>query len=122
MKRAALLAITFAVACNGGNAPAPAPAADHQESEDQRTARDRLEQISRRLDDVGAKLDKAISDIDAAAGESDADRAKVRAKLEQLRKEHEKERGREDPGPHMRSRDPKIDLRCVDNPLAKGCS
>jgi len=83
-----------------------------------------LDKLQRDLADLDQRVDAAIQMVVAA--QSDADRNAAKQQLERLRAEKAEMDARvQDARTHaakaQRQRGVKIEQRCIDNPLAKGC-
>lgn len=125
------------------NQQAPAPQAEqptgHSEVDEQlrraqleadearkaaRDAEEKLDRIQHDFADLDRRLTAAVDQVVAA--QNDADRAAAKAKLQALQREKQDmeariQAARAAAAKAQRNKGVKIDPKCVDNPLAKGC-
>jgi septal ring factor EnvC (AmiA/AmiB activator) len=96
-----------------------------QAVKDARDVREKVDRIEHDLQDLDAKVKTAVDTVVAA--QNDADRAGASAKLGELQREKAEMEARlaaARAAAERARRSPvlRVDPKCVDNPLAKGCS
>jgi TolA-binding protein len=88
-------------------------------------AQEQLDKLALEIDDMSRRVDKAVEAVVSA--QNDADRGAAAARLKQLQQEQAEMRARVARAKEAairaeRLKGIKIDPKCLDNPLARGCS